>query len=90
MISLLNVLSRQCESRVPLPPPFSTGTPTALVPKIALYAATAWLPVNIGLLVPAPTSRPFDCHKVPMPSTWPISWVITASNEPLASMTGGI
>ncbi len=42
--SVCIVDSRQCESRVPGPPVFSTGTLVPVTPKIALYSLTAFAP----------------------------------------------
>ena len=62
---------------------FSTGTRTArLAPRSFLYAAIAAFPENVGLSVPSPLSSFFSGQIVPMPRTWPISWVMTSLSVP--------
>ncbi len=85
--SLRNTVSRQWPSRVPGPPVFSTGTRRRPPrPRSVRYSAIAPAPANVGLDVPAPFSSPFWAHMVPMPSTWPISWVMTSLSVPSDSM----
>src|SRR5882757_894756 len=79
--------SRQCPSRVPGPPVFSTGTCwRSPAERNVWYSAMAPGPANVGSAVPSPLSRSLTFQTVPMPSTWPISWVITSFSVPSASM----
>ena len=88
MSSLPKTASRQCASRVPGPPTLASGTRArrGAAATASRTRASRSAPVNVGLTVPAPWRSPSSSQFVPKPSTWPISWVMTLTRLPSASI----
>jgi hypothetical protein len=74
IISLRKTVSRQCESAVPGPPVFSTGTGVGLTvaPFRRPNSFIAAFPRNVGFVFPALLSKDLKVQTVPIPSTCPI------------------
>ena len=90
MSSLAKTSSRQWPSRVPAPPTLASGTLVGRGPSPApsrsAYSRAAFVPVNSGSAPPAPVISPSRSNSVPKPSTWPISWTMTLTRLPSASI----